>query len=223
MLILFFINSKKAIKNLSKENLKLKEKLKSSSFNKKKVQEKNPFNLNKRNSNSNNQEEIQNLKLQLNETKTKYKEQVGIIMEYERRMKNFIQLYKKQKNYFREYSIKNFFYYFLPILSDIDKSFHQNKIDEYLKKINNYLKELQNYQKINEKFLIKNEYIYLNFKIFEILMILLFNVYEEKAKIIQKCFLRKYLKNGIFNNIKLKIIKFYRAYKLFIINNYIKK
>ena len=136
---------------------------------------------------------------------------------------DFIQLYKKQKNYFREYSIKNFFHYFLPILSDIDKSFHQNKIDEYLKKINNYLKELQSYQKINEKFSIKNEYIYLNFKIFEILMILLFNVYEEKAKIIQKCFLRKYLKNGIFNNIKLKIIKIQRAFKLFIINKYKKK
>ena len=47
------------------------------------------FTLNKQN--KNNKEEIENLKLQLNEATEKYYESVGVIMEYERRMKNFIQ------------------------------------------------------------------------------------------------------------------------------------
>ena len=136
---------------------------------------------------------------------------------------DFIKLYKKKNEYFRNYTMKEFFNYFLPILSDIDKSYNNNKIQEYTNKINNYLIDLQNYQKINEKYAIKNENIYINFRTFEILILLLFNVYEEKAKIIQKSFLHKYLKNGIFNNFKLKVIKIQRAFKLFLLNKYKKK
>ena len=136
---------------------------------------------------------------------------------------DFIKLYKKKNEYFRKYTMKEFFNYFLPILSDIDKSYNNNKIQEYFNKVNNYLIDLQNYQKINEKYAIKNENIYINFRTFEVLILLLFNVYEEKAKIIQKSFLHKYLKNGIFNNFKLKVIKIQRAFKLFLLNKYKKK
>ena len=75
----------------------------------------------------------------------------------------------------------------------------------------------------NEKYAIKSENIYINFRTFEILILLLFNVYEEKAKIIQKSFLHKYLKNGIFNSFKLKVIKIQRAFILYLLNKYKKK
>ena len=103
----------------------------------------------------------------------------------------YINLYRKQNKFFKEFSISNFFLYFLPILSDIDEIYNPKNDKIYVSKIRSYINELQSFQKINEVFLITNDKIMLNFKTYEILMLLLFSLIEEKSKIIQKFFLKK--------------------------------
>ncbi len=114
----------------------------------------------------------------------------------------YINLYRKQNKFYKEFLISNFFIFFLPILSDIDEIYNPKNDKIYVSKIISYINELQSFQKINEDFIITNDKIMLNFKTYEILILLLFSLIEEKVEIIQKTFLKK------SKNIKLqKIIK----------------
>ena len=103
----------------------------------------------------------------------------------------YINLYRKQNKYYKELLISNFFKFFLPILSDIDEIYNPKNDKIYISKIRSYINELQSFQKINENFLITNDKIMINFKTYEILLLLLFSLIEEKIKIIQKVYLKK--------------------------------
>ena len=129
----------------------------------------------------------------------------------------------KNNNFFRVYTIKNFFDLFLPILSDIDKKYDPSNYLSYKKKLINFIQELQNYQEINEPFDVDNNYIKINYNTFEILMFLLFNIKEEKISIIQHLILKTSKKKQKFIDLinKTKLIQ--KNFKKYIFKKYLKK
>ena len=98
ILIRLIINSQKNLDNLIKENKELKTKLNNSTNqNSSKKKNNNSSNNNITNNSINmstksNNNELNSLQNKLNEARNKYKELVGVLIEYEKRMKNFIEL-----------------------------------------------------------------------------------------------------------------------------------
>ena len=129
--------------------------------------------------------------------------------------KKNINIYKKHNSYFREISISKFFKFFLPILCDIDEVYNPLKNKIYISKLRNYIYDLQTYEKINEDFLITNDFIMLNYKTYEILMLLLFSLLNEKIKIIQKYYLKK-SKNIMLQKLRKQIIMIQKLYKQYL-------
>ena len=127
----------------------------------------------------------------------------------------YINIYKKHNSYFREISISKFFKFFLPILCDIDEVYNPLKNKIYISKLRNYIYDLQTYEKINEDFLITNDFIMLNYKTYEILMLLLFSLLNEKIKIIQKYYLKK-SKNIMLQKLRKQIIVIQKLYKQYL-------
>ena len=127
----------------------------------------------------------------------------------------YINIYKKHNSYFREISISKFFKFFLPILCDIDEVYNPLKNKIYISKLRNYIYDLQTYEKINEDFLITNDFIMLNYKTYEILMLLLFSLLNEKIKIIQKYYLKK-SKNIMLQKLRKQIIMIQKLYKQYL-------
>ena len=87
---------------------------------------------------------------------------------------------------FCELSIKNFFYHFLPILTDIDTSYNPSK--NYSRQIKNFFHDLHVYQNIKEKFTIIEEkgILQIGYLTFEILVLLMKTIKIDKTIIIQK-------------------------------------
>ena len=127
----------------------------------------------------------------------------------------YINIYKKHNSYFREISISKFFKFFLPILCDIDEVYNPLKNKIYISKLRNYIYDLQTYEQINEDFLITNDFIMLNYKTYEILMLLLFSLLNEKIKIIQKYYLKK-SKNIMLQKLRKQIIMIQKLYKQYL-------
>ena len=130
--------------------------------------------------------------------------------------------YNNNNNFFRVYTFKNFFDFFLPILSDIDKKYNPSKYLSYKKQLINFIQDLQNYQEINEPFYVDNNYIKINYNTFEILMFLLFNIKEEKISIIQHLILKTSKKKQKFIDLinKTKLIQ--KNFKKYIFKKYLK-
>jgi hypothetical protein len=125
-----------------------------------------------------------------------------------------------KKCYFAEYSMKNFFNNFLPILEDIDKSYHPWK--NYEESVNLFLKDLQKFEEFSENFEVTKNTVKLNFLSYSILNKIMKNLYEEKSVIIQKNFKRKIIYNFIkfFKQQVVKLQVYWRRYYLNKISQY---
>jgi hypothetical protein len=125
-----------------------------------------------------------------------------------------------KKSYFAEYSMKNFFNKFLPILEDIDRSYHSWK--NYEESVNLFLKDLQKFEEFFEIFEVTKNTVKLNFLSYSILNKIMKNLYEEKSVIIQKNFKRKIIYNFIkfFKQQVVKLQVYWRRYYLNKISQY---
>lgn len=92
--------------------------------------------------------------------------------------------------YFISYQLDTFINYFNPILlNDTDESDNNNNNEDNEMKIKKFLTKLQSYQKINEGFSITKEHVYINYQIYETLMLLLKNAYDEVSSLITRNYL----------------------------------
>ena len=92
--------------------------------------------------------------------------------------------------YFISYQLDTFINYFNPILlNDTDESDNNNNNEDNEIKIKKFLTKLQSYQKINEGFSITKEHVYINYQIYETLMLLLKNAYDEVSSLITRNYL----------------------------------
>ena len=150
--------------------------------------------------------------------------QISQIIEYSTFFHNIIKEGKKKNNFFREYSFKDFFSRYLPILSDIDNSY--NPKTDYTKKLSDYLDDINSYQgnDINTSSKVDSEkkIIFLSYNTFEILNLLLKNVFIEKIIYIQSVF-RRYNVYKLINNLRNKCIRIQSWYKLKLIKRRRKK
>lgn len=137
---------------------------------------------------------------------------------------DYIKLYQKQPNkFFKTYTFQSFFDTFLPVLSDIDTKFYSLKIPTYIPKLKSFITELQNYQNIIEPYKIDSDYIKINCKTFEIMLLLLKSIIEENIKKIQKKILSKKHKNSLVTSLKEKAKIIQRSYRRHLYSSYQKK
>lgn len=120
--------------------------------------------------------------------------------------------YRIRHSYFREYSYEQFFKFYLPILSDIDNKFNCKKISVYKTLIKNFISDLQTFQGINEVFEVNDTVIKLDYRTFETMMLLLKNIKDEKALVIQKIFKGKVVQR-LITMLKQYAITIQRYYK----------
>ena len=150
--------------------------------------------------------------------------QISQIIEYSSFYHNIIKDGKKKNNFFREYSFQEFFNRYLPILSDIDNIYNPKK--DYSKKISDYLDDINQYQGIDinkgSKVDSENKIIYLSYNTFEILNLLLKNIFIEKIIFIQSTF-RRYNVYKLIHNLRNKCILIQTWYKLKLIRRRKKK
>lgn len=125
-----------------------------------------------------------------------------------------------RNNYFAEYSMKNFFNKFLPILEDIDKSY--NPLKNYEESVNLFFKDLQKFEEFSEIFEVTKNTVKINFLNYSIMNKIMKNLFEEKTVIIQKNFKRKIIYNFVkyFKQQVLKLQLFWRRYYLNKISQY---
>lgn len=92
--------------------------------------------------------------------------------------------------FFCELSIERFFYFFLPILTDIDTEYNSNK--NYCRQVKTFLIDLHTYQNIKEHFEIdeKTSMIKIGYQTFDILIQLMKTIKGDKALLIQKNYKR---------------------------------
>ena len=139
--------------------------------------------------------------------------QISQIIEYCNLYHN--EFYSKKNKFFINFSFSEFFYRFLPILIDIDNSYNENK--DYSQSIINYLNEINEFQGIDLKtgsFVDKEKrIIYLSFNTYEILNLLLKNVYDENVILIQKIFKSKMIFKFV-NNLRKKCVKIQKWFRL---------
>jgi hypothetical protein len=104
------INSQKILQDLTKENKELKSKLNNNNNNSNKKRNNNSFYNNSNNSinfsTKSNNYDLTTLQNKLNDARNRYKELVGVLIEYEKRMKNFIELINNNDEV-KEILIKN--------------------------------------------------------------------------------------------------------------------
>ena len=137
---------------------------------------------------------------------------------------DYVKFYQKQPNkYFKSYTFQNFFDTFLPVLSDIDTKFFSLKIPTYIPKLKSFITELQNYQNIIEPYKIDSDYIKINCKTFEIMLLLLKSIIEENITKIQKKILSKKHKHSLVMSLKEKATIIQRSYRRHLYSSYQKK
>lgn len=117
-------------------------------------------------------------------------------------------------NYFIELSYKQFFHHFLPILTDIDTKYDDNK--SYETAITNFINDLHSYQQITENFYVNdtNKLICLKYNTFYTLIQLLKAIKDENAVMIQK-HVRMYFIKKLIMKLKHNVKSIQTAYKLY--------
>jgi len=124
---------------------------------------------------------------------------------YKNKILEYVKFFQssKKSEFLVEYSIRNFFLKFLPILSDIDTKFNAYK--KYKNVLTEFLVHLQKYEEFSEEFDVTDTHVRLNHYSFSILLNILKNFTEEKVIFIQKIYRGQ------------SIHKFFKIFKLFII------
>ena len=117
-------------------------------------------------------------------------------------------------NYFIELSYKQFFYHFLPILTDIDTKYEDSK--SYETAITNFINDLHSYQHITENFYVNDtsKLVCLRYNTFYTLVQLLKAVKDEHAVMVQK-HVRMFFIKKLIQKLKHNVKSIQTAYKLY--------
>lgn len=119
--------------------------------------------------------------------------------------------------FFRSYTIKDFFNYFLAILPDIDTKYNKNR--DYSTQLNKFIFDIQKHLSFKEDYTITPSKIDINYNTFEIIMFLLRNVYEDKIHILQSRIKSKSIFE-LIKQLRRSTLKLQNAWRRVLFNKY---